>query len=327
MEIRQAAVGDIPKIVALLRASLGEALMPKTEQYWRWKHIENPFGYSPVLVCWEGDELVGVRAFMQWKFVSQGSVFSAVRAVDTATHPAHQGKGIFRKLTLQLVSSCEQEGNHFVFNTPNGQSKPGYLKMGWIEAGRLPLYLEINRPIQLIRNLYAKPEVLKTDNRSIAYYLAHNKLESLLANHTRQAVGIITKVSLPYLKWRYLEVPVANYVAVGEERDGDLVGLIIARVKHTRLGNELRITDAFWAGQFPSKILIRQVKELKKKWSIDYCTLSGAMTNHSKHILGHFAVNLPIGPIVTLRSLALKNLSSFKNFKNWSPALGDLELF
>src|SRR5688572_13844447 len=100
MQIREATELDIPIIVDLLKLSLGESLMPKSEAYWRWKHVENPFGASPVLLCFEDDMLIGVRAFMRWQWFHNGKIQTAVRAVDTATHPAHQGKGIFKKLTL-----------------------------------------------------------------------------------------------------------------------------------------------------------------------------------------------------------------------------------
>ena len=97
MEIREATESDIPDIVALLKKSLGESLMPKTEAYWRWKHLINPFGTSPVLLCWENDKLVGVRAFMRWEWHKGEQVYHALRAVDTATHPEYQGRGLFKK--------------------------------------------------------------------------------------------------------------------------------------------------------------------------------------------------------------------------------------
>src|SRR5688500_17576198 len=98
MEIRRAVEADIPEIVSLLKLSLGESLMPKSERYWRWKHIENPFGVSPVLLAIEAGTIIGVRAFMRWAWSRGETRLEAVRAVDTATHPDFQGRGIFRKL-------------------------------------------------------------------------------------------------------------------------------------------------------------------------------------------------------------------------------------
>src|SRR5688572_3667570 len=141
MLIREATEADIPAIVELLKISLGESLMPKSEAFWKWKHIDNPFGKSPVLVAEENGQLIGVRAFMQWEWQYQNKIYKAVRAVDTATHPQHQGKGIFKKLTLELVEQCKAKGVDFIFNTPNKSSKPGYLSMGWMSNGKLKIYM------------------------------------------------------------------------------------------------------------------------------------------------------------------------------------------
>jgi len=64
MMIRPAQASDIRAIVALLKASLGEALVKKTAAIWQYKHRDNPFGRSLVLVAEENDQIIGVRAFM-----------------------------------------------------------------------------------------------------------------------------------------------------------------------------------------------------------------------------------------------------------------------
>ena len=148
MLVRNSKQVDLTEIVNLLKQSLGESLIPKSENFWRWKHVENPFGQSPVLVAEENNKLIGVRAFMLWQWQLNGKTLKAARAVDTATHPNHQGKGIFKKLTLQLIEDCKQNHVDFIFNTPNKNSMPGYLKMGWIKAGRLPMRLRFITPFE-----------------------------------------------------------------------------------------------------------------------------------------------------------------------------------
>src|SRR5690606_38825296 len=61
MEVRQAEASDVPAIVSLLKLSLGEALLPKSEEFWNWKHRFNPFGSSPVLLAIDKGAIVGVR--------------------------------------------------------------------------------------------------------------------------------------------------------------------------------------------------------------------------------------------------------------------------
>lgn len=327
MDIREATEADIPAIVELLKLSLGESLMPKSERYWRWKHIENPFGKSPVLLCWDNDCLIGVRAFMRWQWKQGETTYSALRAVDTATHINYQGKGIFKKLTLALVEYCKEREDHFVFNTPNEQSKPGYLKMGWEEAGKLPISITILRPFRLIKNIFIQASSSDIKNDSIGHYLSHRGLEALLSSHLSKNGSITTKVSKDYLKWRYLDVPVANYIAIGEEIGDELTGLIFGRIKKTRFGNELRITDMFATSRYSGNSILSKVKTFQHSWNIDYCTCIGITRSNSNNLFSKSTLRAPIGPVVTVRPLSLQNLNSLKNFNQWSPSLGDLELF
>lgn len=127
---------------AAVRGLLSQTLGWRDDEYhrdlFRWKHYDNPFGRSYGLVAEAGGEVVGVRLFLRWEFRLDGEVVRAVRAVDTATHPAHQGRGIFRSLTQAALEELQHDGVGFVFNTPNEQSRPGYLKLGWRVIGQLP---------------------------------------------------------------------------------------------------------------------------------------------------------------------------------------------
>ncbi len=124
-------------MLRLLAISLGRPEDPRFAQLYRWKHDHNHFGPSYRWVMTEASEVVGVRLFMRWRFVGLGRTWQAVRAVDTATHPDHQGRGIFKALTSHALEVAAEEGVDFVFNTPNDQSRPGYLKMGWQPVGTL----------------------------------------------------------------------------------------------------------------------------------------------------------------------------------------------
>ena len=85
-----------------------------------------------------------------------GVVYRTVRAVDTATRPTHQGRGIFRLLTLRALDDLRTQGTAFVFNTPNDQSRPGYLKMGWSSLGRVPITARITSPASPLRMLRSR---------------------------------------------------------------------------------------------------------------------------------------------------------------------------
>ena len=325
LTIRAASTDDVAAIVSLLKLSIGEALMPKSESYWKWKHWDNPFGKSPVLLAFENNKLIGVRAFMRWDWTCNGAIVKAVRAVDTATHPLHLGKGIFKKLTLSLLNEHKNSDIRFVFNTPNQSSKPGYIKMGWEEAGRLPVSFDIRRPLNLAANLmgWRASAVIADDEDSLPALLKRaGEVCALIEDHKlRDPASMKTALSLDYLKWRYASVPVAKYMAITEGGDA-LNAFVIARVKASKAGRELRITECVEGKDCDHERLKGLIYKKAKSLRVDSITMSGLSKFQGRRL------TLNRGPMVTLFDLSgYERFHELKLFKNWSPSLGDLELF
>ena len=138
--LRRAEAHEFEQVVAVCAEALQWDAARPNRDFFRWKHEENAFGRSPLWVAeTEDHQIVGVRTMMRWRFVSGSRHLEMVRAVDTATLPAVQGQGIFSKLTKLAVADLTAEGIDAVFNTPNDKSRPGYLKMGWHEVGKLTI--------------------------------------------------------------------------------------------------------------------------------------------------------------------------------------------
>lgn len=153
--VRELAKDDEPQVLELLAAALagGGPTGERTQEFFDWKHHDNPFGSSPGLVAeTEDGGIAAVRLFLRWEFVHQGEPVRAVRAVDTATHPEMQGRGLFTRMTLELLDRLSDDTD-LVFNTPNANSLPGYLKMGWREVGKVPIALHPIRPLAFAKGL------------------------------------------------------------------------------------------------------------------------------------------------------------------------------
>jgi GNAT superfamily N-acetyltransferase len=331
MQIRAAEKEDIPAIVELLKISLGESLMPKSETYWRWKHVDNPFGASDVLLAFEDKQLVGVRAFMLWSWQRGDERIRAVRAVDTATHPDFQGKGIFSKLTMALLKEYQSSDRSLVFNTPNDKSLPGYLKMGWELAGQLPIRIQIRRPVSVVMAMLKKgKDDGRDDNKAIGgptglAFLDHAGLPGLLERSRQFHAGSFhTPHTVDSLRWRYKEVPVAQYGAVAEEGQG-LNGLFIYRLKHSRMGLELRVTDCFVDAVDVLPLMKRKLAERAREHGADYISETGV--GNSFITTGLLSLKRNIGPMVTVRNISMKDMAAFKGLSHWHASVGDLELF
>ena len=90
--VRPFAAEDLPRVLELLDRSLGGGPAGRRPpEFFRWKHLDNPFGTSFMLLAERDGRPVGLRAFMRWRLLAGDRVVAAARAVDTATHPDFQG--------------------------------------------------------------------------------------------------------------------------------------------------------------------------------------------------------------------------------------------
>lgn len=332
--IRRAAPGDTGRILELVRASLGEGSVPRDARFWEWKHRANPFGESPVLLAEATGELVGLRAFLRWEWRLGGRTYRAVRAVDTATHPAWQGRGIFSRLTLRLVEELREEGVDFVFNTPNRKSGPGYLKMGWRALGRTNLWV---RPLAVAKGR-RPPAPGDGDGdpappgHAAVDVLAGDGIGEWLATLPGDPRRFRTPRTLEYLRWRYAGVPGIRYgAAAGVREDGG--ALVVYRVRARGPRRELRFCEVLvGGGPGAGGAARRLVREACRASGADFATAMAAWgTPEARVLLGCGFVPAPrIGPLLTVRPLALADaeLPVLCRRASWAGAsIGDLELF
>jgi GNAT superfamily N-acetyltransferase len=308
MYIRKATDRDDDQIIDILKLSLGEMSSPKSLGIWKWKHGKNPFGSSEVLVAETEGALAGVRAMMPWIWQEGNKQYKAYRAVDTAVHPKHQGKGLFTKLTRQVLIDLEMEGATFIFNTPNQQSLPGYVKMGWKKWGRVPVHF------------YPSLAIKKTSSFDFELMDDFSSLNDL-CQHWNQLLSSLGKLFTPksqdYLEWRYKDNPIIDYV-IHAEKDIFIAGYI----KKRKYFNELRICE--WMAdpglKCNKKIFSAFVQKIKSHNKVDVITLSEA----NAWLFGLPGLNLPVGPVLTIKNL--QSEVKIPGLGAWSPALGDLEL-
>jgi len=313
MIIRQAKKEDKPAIVELLKESLGESLLKKSTSIWDYKHVANPFGESYVLLAEEDGELIGVRAFMSWKWQMGNQVWQAYRAVDTATHPNHQGKGIFKKLTLQALADVGKNEACFIFNTPNEKSRPGYLKMGWESLGKIS--------IALVPSLVYTLGSFLNNGKKYIQPLTVSALDALCISHNKalEATGqLFTPKSSAYLAWRYEHNPMQPYQIL----TGKNWYVAVYQKKH-RYFTELRIAEVIGGH---TKAARKEIKAVVTHLALKNRCLLISTTEKNLFSLKYFGA---IGPILTCRDLTAEKeiLTKSKQADAWQYAMGDLELF
>jgi hypothetical protein len=316
--IRAAEPRDDATALPMLRSSLGKVDDPHYEAFLHWKHRENPFGVSPAWVALHDGVVVGYRTFLRWEFLTDnGRVLRAVRAVDTATDPAYRGVGIFRKLTLQGVSELTLAGDGIVFNTPNDQSRPGYLKMGWSLARQLPVGVMPRGPKSMVSMLTSRvPASLWSEETDVgldaAVALDDPQMAESLIRHA-PAKGVRTNRTPDYLAWRTAFAPLRYRLLLVDEAEPGRGGVIF-RLRRRGDAVEAAMVEQLVPDRRTGASLVRRVL---RETGADYAI--GLRTGPSAGL-----VPLPRqGPLLTTRPLA----ASAPSPGDWALTLGDVELF
>lgn len=307
LRVRRATPADDGAVVDLVARCLGWRPGDPNAELFRWKHRASPFGPSPAWVAEDDGRVVGFRTFMRWEFTDGTRRYRAVRAVDTATDPAYRGRGVFRDLTTRAVDELAADGVDFVFNTPNDQSLPGYLRMGWHVVGRLPLLLRVRTPVAALRtlrsrapaDLWSQPADVGLPVRDVAW----------AGEADASGDGRLRTVRAPeYLRWRF-GLSELRYRALPTSGDP-----VVARWRSRGRALELAVVHV---PAVPAGESARAVREALRASGADHAVALGSPVPRGM-------VRLPRqGPLLTARPLAGRP----PGLAGWDLTLGDVELF
>jgi GNAT superfamily N-acetyltransferase len=326
---------DEPEVLELLRGSLGGGPGgQRTPEYFRWKHLESPFGRSFMIVAEREGRIIGFRALMRWRFRIGGRTVQAVRPVDTVTHPEERGRGVFSALTRAALESLKGEVD-LVFNTPNANSLPGYLKMGWQVAGRIPVSVRVLRPARFLSGKLRRvggssgPSARPSVSAPTAGEVLREEvpIAALLEGAEGPGAGYQTPRSVEYLRWRYGRAPLLGYHAVLEEREGEPVGLILYR---------LRAEGSLW-GISVGDVIVRpgDVEEARRllraaRRSADVAYVAAAFPSGSSPARAHrgpTTFRAPKGMTFVVNPLRPGLLPDPLLLSSWTLSTGDVEVF
>ncbi len=323
LQIRPWVEADRAVVLSLLAASLDWQDDARHEAFFDWKHREGAFGPSPAWVATVDGQVAGFRIFQRWQFRRGDEVIPAVRAVDTATDPAFARRGIFTRLTLHALEEMRDEGVAFVFNNPNQNSRPGYLKMGWVVLGQLPVVARPPRsPAGLLRMGRARGAAgkwgMETDAGVPATeVVGKTEAMAVLLDQQPSSPMLRTDRTPGYLAWRYSFGPL-GYRAVLAGSD-PAEGFAVFRLRQRGPATEALLADVLVPGDDP-KAAAALARKVVSSTSADY-----ALAARDRRWPRRSFVPMPKqGPILTWRDL---NDPGPPDFGTWRLTLGDVELF
>ena len=326
---------DEPEVLQLLQETLGGGPAgTRPSEFFRWKHIENPFGRSLMLVAEARGKIVGFRSFMRWRFRAGDPAITAVRAVDTATHAEYQGRGIFSLLTREAIEAIRGETD-LIFNTPNEKSLPGYLKMGWKTIGAVPILVRPLRPLRVARGMRTYAEsitpagaspTIRADTAAEALQDSA-EIERLLEKTRLPGVRLATDRDAAYLWWRYASAPLLDYRAIREVHEGALRGLALFRVRPRGRLWESTVAELF-VERGDRRTAARLLHRIRKASSVDHVTASFPLGSTQAAVASRRGfLRSPRGVTMVVNPLRGALTQDPTDLASWALALGDVEVF
>ncbi len=237
LAIRRFEPGDEPAVLELLNVAFGgwppRGADGTPSEFFRWKHLESPFGRSLMVVVELRGAIAGFYAYMPWLLSADGRTIATMRAVDLAIDPRHRRQGI--SLALRSATTFPREVE-FVWGNPNTASAAGGRRLGRPEVHGLRSFL---RPCAgLLRSLPARALGVRSDapgpapsELTAAQVLQDRALLARLPARAEQHAGRLgTLKHDDYLRWRYGRS--VSYRAVGLDAPGEEGLAIFRRRRH-----------------------------------------------------------------------------------------------
>jgi hypothetical protein len=156
----------------------------------QWKYASNPYGDSVHILVYDGSLPVATTSF--WRNDLDNK--PAYQCVDLAVSLNHQRRGIAQKMVAEGVDWLS--GAYF-YTFPNGQSRPGFLRQGWIPKRKVPITVHtVSEGLKTYRDQDCIPQNFAewrfAQHPTRQHYWRHSKGQIFLLNKRREhfyAVG------------------------------------------------------------------------------------------------------------------------------------------
>ena len=278
-----------------------------------------------MLVAEQDGRIVGLRAFMRWRLKAGDRTFTAARAVDTATDPATRGQGVFTRLTSEALDLLRTDTD-LIFNTPNDQSLPGYLKLGWVIVGTPQVRIRVRRPLTVLRNFRAVNAPAARPRRprpAPAGVRAADVVDRLDATLLQPYAGIHTPRDHAYLRWRYAEASGLGYRAVTVDGTD---GMAVFRVRPRGRLWEATVSEVF-VRPGDRRAASRLLGRVAATSGADHVATSFPPGSAAGLATRRRAVPSPKVMTLVVRPLRDELPVDVRSLPAWGLTLGDLEVF
>lgn len=220
--------GDENQILALYKEVNNREM---TLEHWKWKFAESPFGRGIIKLMFDSGKLIGYRGAIPVIISVQGIATSAAYIVNTMTHPDYRRLGISTYLAEAVCEEAKQRGVKFIYNFPNPNSYPLYLKIdGWEVLDQRSAWQ---------KQLQGKSASAMSPSSAIKQVERFDHRVNLLWDRVKQDYVVVVPRTKEFLNWRFTEHPTEEYSKfIIEDKDNEILGYLVLKI-YTR-GDEIK---------------------------------------------------------------------------------------
>ena len=244
--IRPYREGDEVKILSLFPSKHGF----RTMEWWQWHFKKNPAGEAIIWVAEAEGEIVGHQSWIpkKLKLFSQNVIVG--RSGDSRIKAEYRKQGIFTELLLKGPDSAAKKGWSFFIGLPNKNSRPGLIKIGWLDVCKVPKLINVLQPdrvSQVIRkeggmvigtavgtisklNRLRLPKRVKAISRDDLTIVEEKKFDGSYDDFWKrvsQYLKIAIILSSDYLNWKYRDNPERKYTVYTVRKHNQLLGFTV----------------------------------------------------------------------------------------------------
>lgn len=273
VEVRTIVPNDKAAVLQLLNevfSDVQRSSFTRGDAFWTWKYEANVFGTPILIVAVLDGKIVGFSNLWPWAFKYRGKIYKGLQPCDSVVHKDYQKYGIFLKMRMKGLQIASEQEYDVIFNFPNQNSLPSYLKMGWNFLGNPTWYIHVLSPVKILiaRFVKSKSVPISLDSK---YDLDCAALEKLSFNNADFSKYFATNYVPGYFKWRYTEHPSLKYGMVLYEKGHKSIAAIFT-IKQNGGVREMIIVDV--VGDYSSfDHLLRLIKQTAKDCNVDFFAL------------------------------------------------------
>lgn len=209
-------------------------LQNMTESRHFWNYENNPYGKAHNWLAKDENsgQFVGSGTLFPRRIFVNGEPALAAIAGDFAVDKEHRAYGPAIKLQKAIQSSINDNGFAFIYGIPNKLSETIFLRIGYVEIGRLERYVKVLRSEYKLKECIRLPVVTKLLSKTVDFTiekfskesvykrLSYFEIERLNAFDERfdnlwqkasKQFKVISERSSKFLNWRYKQFPHCDY--------------------------------------------------------------------------------------------------------------------